>query len=59
MAMSRKHSGWDSRIGMRREATPVQALRDVWLFIRDLVTVAGLSLSLYLLLHMLVAVVRG
>ena len=59
MAMSRKHDGWDSRVGMRRETTPVQALRDVWLFIRDLVTVAGLSLSLYLLLHMLVSVVRG
>ena len=59
MAMSRKHSGWSERVGMRRETTPVQALRDVWLFIRDLVTVAGLSLSLYLLLHMLVSVVRG
>jgi len=59
MAMSRKHSGWDSRIGMRRETTPVQVMRDVWLFVRDLVTVAGLSLSLYLLLHMLVSVVRG
>ena len=59
MAMSRKHSGWSERVGMRRERAPVQALRDVWLFIRDLVTVAGLSLSLYLLLHMLVSVVRG
>ena len=59
MAMSRKHSGWDSRIGMRRERAPVQALRDVWLFVRDLVTVAGLSLSLYLVLRTLVAVVRG
>jgi len=44
---------------MRRERAPVQALRDVWLFIRDLVTVAGLSLSLYLVLRTLVAVVRG
>jgi len=44
---------------MRRETTPVQVMRDVWLFVRDLVTVAGLSLSLYLLLHMLVSVVRG
>jgi len=44
---------------MRREVTPVQTLRDAWLFVRDLVTVAGLSLSLYLLLHMLVSVVRG
>ena len=59
MAMSRKHSGWDSRIGMRRDVTPVQVLRDAWLFVRDLVTVAGLSLSLYLVLRTLVAVVRG
>ena len=59
MATSRKHSGWSERVGMRRERAPVQALRDVWLFVRDLVTVAGLSLSLYLVLHMLVAVVRG
>ena len=58
MAMSRKHSGWDSRIGMRRETTPVQVLRDAWLFVRDLVTVAGLSLSLYLVLRTLVEVVR-
>ena len=59
MAMSRKHSGWDSRIGMRREVTPVQVLRDVWLFVRDLLTAFALSVSLYLVLRMLVAVVRG
>jgi len=59
MAMSRKHSGWDSRIGMRREATPVQVLRDTWLFVRDLLTAFALSLSLYLVLRTLVAVVRG
>ncbi len=59
MAMSRKHSGWDSRVGMRREATSVQALRDVWLFVRDLLTAFALSVSLYLVLRTLVEVVRG
>jgi hypothetical protein len=59
MAMSRKHSGWDSRIGMRREATPVQPLRDVWLFIRDLLTAFALSASVWLVLRAVVAVVRG
>ncbi len=59
MAMSRKHSGWDSRIGMRRETTPTQTLRDVWLFVRDVLVAAALSASLYLVLHMLVTVVRG
>jgi hypothetical protein len=44
---------------MRRERAPVQALRDVWLFVRDLLTAFALSVSLYLVLHMLVAVVRG
>lgn len=59
MAMSRKHSGWSERVGMRREVTPVQVLRDVWLFARDVLVAAALSASLYLVLHMLVAVVRG
>ena len=59
MATSRKHVGWSSRIGMRREVTPVQVLRDTWLFVRDLLTAFALSVSLYLVLHMLVAVVRG
>jgi hypothetical protein len=57
--MSRKHSGWDSRIGMRREATPVQPLRDVWLFIRDLLAVAAISTSMYLVLRVVVAAARG
>lgn len=59
MAMSRKHTGWDSRIGMRREATPVQPLRDVWLFIRDLLTAFALSASMYLVLRVVVAAARG
>lgn len=59
MAMDRKHSGWDSRIGMRRETTPVQALRDAWLFIRDLLTAFALSASVWLVLRAVVAVVRG
>jgi len=44
---------------MRRERAPVQALRDVWLFVRDLLTAFALSVSLYLVLRTLVAVVRG
>ena len=59
MAMSRKHSGWSERVGMRRERAPVQALRDVWLFVRDLLTAFALSVSLYLVLRTLVEVVRG
>lgn len=59
MAMSRKHVGWSSRVGMRRDVTPVQVLRDAWLFVRDMLTVAAISTSLYLVLHFVVALARG
>ena len=59
MAMSRKHSGWDSRVGMRRPVTPVQTLRDVWLFIRDLVTTVALCWAVMLVIWLLVQAARG
>lgn len=52
-------SDWSERVGMRRDATPVQVMRDVWLFIRDLLTAFALSASVWLVLRAVVAVVRG
>ncbi len=59
MAMSRKHDGWDSRVGMRREVTSPQVLRDAWLFVRDLVATFALCWAVGLVVWLLVQAVRG
>jgi len=53
MAMSRKYDGWSEHVGMRREVTPPDALREAWRFARDLVITFSLVLGVYLLIHTL------